>query len=500
MRLLSRYVLTRLVAPFGFALAALTGFMLLNQVARRFDTLAGKGLEWTVIGEVFLLCIPFILALTLPMAVLVAVLFSFSNLAADSEITAMRASGVSVPQLVRPVFVWALLMAVFTFGFVDQVLPRSNARLRTLLFDISRKSPTFQLNEQVVNTIPQSQYFLRAGAIDQVRGMLRDVAIYDLSGQFSRRIVYADSGTMTALGGGRHLQLVLHSGTVHEFRGDDESAFRLTGFLRNEVILRDVQDSLERRTGDVIRGDREMSTCEMLEVVRSAGSEISGSRESRARLLERDLAVILGKTPEMAEPEPVPPGPLPIYCTLVDRALTLVLPKTAEAQASAQKPAAPVSAPKVQAPPTRTMTVSALSSWPEVNGAASSERSAHRRADKYLVEVHKKFAIAAACVPFALIAIVLALRFPRGGMGLVIGGAMAVFSIFWVGLTAGEALADKGYIRPWLAMWAPNIILAIAGVIGLARVNRESGSTRGGDWEEIAQWAGDLFRRFRPAR
>ncbi|HEU4829183.1 MAG TPA: LptF/LptG family permease [Gemmatimonadales bacterium] len=490
MRILSRYVLVRLVAPFGFALAALTGFMLLNQVARRFDSLAGKGLEWTVIGEVFLLCIPFILALTLPMAVLVAVLFSFSNLAADSEITAMRASGVSVPQLVRPVFVWALLMAVFTFGFVDQVLPRSNARLRTLLFDISRKSPTFQLNEQVVNTIPESQYFLSAGAIDQVRGMLRDVAIYDLSGQFSRRIVYADSGTMTSLGGGRHLQLVLHSGTVHEFRGDDESAFRLTGFLRNEVILRDVQDSLERRTGDVIRGDREMSTCEMLEVVRTAGSEISESSDRRAALLQRDLAVILGQTPEVAEPGETPPGPLPIYCTLVDRVQALVLPKTAEAQVSAQKNPAP----RV------TVTTSELSAWPEVNGAAANERNAHRRADKYLVEVHKKFAIAAACIPFVLIAIVLALRFPRGGMGLVIGGAMAVFSVFWVGLTAGEALADKGYIRPWLAMWSPNIILALLGILGLMRVNRESGSTRGGDWEEITQWAGDLVRKLRPAR
>jgi len=490
-RILSRYILARLVAPFGFALAALTGFMLLNQVARRFDTLAGKGLEWTVIGEVFLLCIPFILALTLPMAVLVAVLFSFSNLAADSEITAMRASGVSVPQLVRPVFLWALLMAVFTFGFVDQVLPRSNARLRTLLFDISRKSPTFQLNEQVVNTIPESQYFLRAGAIDQVRGMLRDVAIYDLSGQFSRRIVYADSGTMTALGGGRHLQLILHSGSVHEFRGDEESAFRLTGFLRNEVILRNVQDSLERRTGDVIRGDREMSTCEMLEVVRTAGSEISEARGRRAALLERDLKVILGQTPPQPEPGSVAPGPLPLYCYLVDQVQALVLPKTAEAQASAQK------APER---PRVTVVSSDLTSWPEVSGAASSERSAQRRADKYLVEVHKKFAIAAACVPFVLIAIVMALRFPRGGMGLVIGGAMAVFSIFWVGLTAGEALADKGYIRPWLAMWSPNIILGIAGMLGIMRVNRESGSTRGGDWEEVMQWGADLLRRLWPAR
>jgi lipopolysaccharide export system permease protein len=403
----------------------------------------------------------------------------------------MRASGVSAVQLVRPIFFWAIAMAVFTFLFVDQVLPRSNARLRTLLFDISRKSPTFQLHEQVVNTIPESQYFLRAGTIDQSRGALRDVAIYDLSGQFSRRIVYADSGMMTALGGGQHLQLILHSGTVHEFRGDEKSAFRLTGFLRNEVILRDVQDSLERRTGDVIRGDREMSTCEMLEVVRQAGAEIDESRFSRRGLLERDLALLLGKTPEPAPADTtIAPEPLPLYCRALGALAALVTPKTAEAQQPAQR---------VGRGP-RLSQATNVASWPEVNGAASSERSAKRRADKYLVEVHKKFAIAGACIPFVLVAIVMALRFPRGGMGLVIGGAMGVFSVFWVGLTAGEALADKGYIHPWLAMWSPNIILTVIGLLGLVWVNRESGSTRGGDWEEVAQWVAGHFRRLRPAR
>lgn len=495
MKILSRYVLERLVAPFLFALAALTGFMLLNQVARRFDTLAGKGLDWSVIAEVFVLCLPFILALTLPMSVLVAVLFAFSNLAADSEITAMRASGVSVPQLLRPVLVWSLLMAVFTFGFVDQVLPRSNARLRTLLFDISRKSPTFQLHEQVINSVPQSQYFLRAGAIEQARGLMRDVAIYDLSGQFSRRILYADSGSMRAVAGGRDLQLVLYDGRVHEFRGDDREAFRLTAFRQNEVTLRNVQDTLERRTADVIRGDREMGTCEMLEVVYRAQDEGVTATQRRTRLLVRDLALLLGRTPEPELPETAGEAParqpLPVYCGLMRRLAALVLPKTAEAQAPAQGP---------ELPPRITLRNTTISGWPEVNGATAGVRRATRQADKYLVEVHKKLSIAAACIPFVLVGIVLALRFPRGGMGLVIGGAMAVFSIFWVGLTAGEALADKGYIRPWVAMWSPNIILAVVGLIGLVRVNRESGSTRGGDWEEISQWFSDLGRRFRLRR
>ena len=103
MRLLSRYLLRQLAAPFVFALAAQTSLMLLSQIAKKFGALVGKGLPWTVIGEVFALSLPFIIAMTLPMAVLLAVLYTFSHLAADNEITAMRASGISAYQVLFPV-------------------------------------------------------------------------------------------------------------------------------------------------------------------------------------------------------------------------------------------------------------------------------------------------------------------------------------------------------------------------------------------------------------
>src|SRR2546421_13125951 len=140
-RILSRYLLRQHLAPLGFALAAFTLLMLLRQVAQQFGNLVGKGLPWSVVLEVFLLSVPFIVAMTLPMAVLVAVLYAFSQLAADHEITAMKASGVSVYQILGPVLAWGALMSALNFAFVDQVLPRSNARLRSLLIDIGRKKP-----------------------------------------------------------------------------------------------------------------------------------------------------------------------------------------------------------------------------------------------------------------------------------------------------------------------------------------------------------------------
>ena len=506
MPLLSRYVLGRLVAPFLFALAALTGFMLLSQVARRFEQLTGKGLGWQVIAEVFGLSLPFILALTIPMAVLVAALFAFSQLAADNEVTAMRASGVSLAQLVGPVLVAALAMAACTFLFVDQVLPRSNTRLRNLYFDIARKKPTFELHEQIINSIPSSNYFVRAAGIDQRRGIMRNVAIYDLEGQWSRRVIYADSGRMAVSADGSDLVLELQVGEVHEFPPSAPSDFRLIGFQSNRVVLRDVYDELQRNTGDVVRGDREMSSCEMLEVVHRARQEAHQAGLDRVGLLERDLRYLAGMP--AAAPPSAPAGRRAGYCAWLDALGRVVLPRTAEAQGSAQQQSpgpqlklprsdlksAGTSARVVETPPLRTAPTT-LSTWGEITSATSTGEFASRRAAQYTVEVHKKWVIAVACLPFALMAIVLALRFPRGGVGLVIGGAMAVFSVFWVGLTAGEALADKHYMPPWLAMWSPILILTAIGLAGLMLVSREMGSTRGGDWDEVSQWFRDRLRR-----
>jgi lipopolysaccharide export system permease protein len=490
-RLLNRYLLRQLAAPFIFALAALTSLMLLSQIAKKFGALVGKGLPWTVIGEVFALSLPFIVAMTLPMAVLLAVLYTFSHLAADNEITAMRASGISGYQILKPVLLWGVCMAAFNFAFVDQVLPRSNARLRALLIDIGRKKPTFELREQVINEVPPSQYFLRASRIDAATGKLRGVTIYDVGGEASRRIIYADSGAMAYAEGQTDLSLRLYDGSIHQDRPAEPTRFQLTYFSVNDIRVKNVYDQLQRNTSESIRGDREMSTCEMLEVIRDARDQQELARKERAELVENDLRTLLALAPVLPAAPPPPDTRNRGYCGWLETIQTLVLPKTVEAQASAQG----LSSQLPQAPRARVR----LSSWSEVATAADRVREADRRADRYAVEVHKKWAISLACVSFVIIGIVLALRFPRAGIGLVIGGGLAVFSIHYVGLTAGESLADRGHLSPWVAMWAPNILLTILGVFGLVRVSRESGTTRGGDFQEIIDGIRHLLRRLRGA-
>src|SRR5213078_2879052 len=138
-RTISRYLLRQHIAPLGFALAALTSLMLIQQIAKQLSSLLGKGLPTSVIIEVFLLSVPFIVAVTLPMAVLVAVLHVFTRLAADNEITALQAGGVSVGRVIAPALVGAAGIALLSFLWNDQLLPRTDHRLRRVQGDARRK-------------------------------------------------------------------------------------------------------------------------------------------------------------------------------------------------------------------------------------------------------------------------------------------------------------------------------------------------------------------------
>src|SRR6185503_1345918 len=112
--------------------------------------------------------------MTMPMAVLVAVLYAFSRLASENEITAMKASGVSMWSLLFPVLGGGLALSGVMLAFNDQVLPLSNHRLAVLQLDIFRTKPTFALREQVINAVKESQLYLKAAHIDERTSRMTD--------------------------------------------------------------------------------------------------------------------------------------------------------------------------------------------------------------------------------------------------------------------------------------------------------------------------------------
>lgn len=499
MKITSKYILKEHVGPLVFALSALTSLLLLNYVAKKFGDLVGKGLPVRAIIEFFALSIPFTVAMTLPMAILVATLHAFSRLASENEITAYKASGVSMHRLVAPVLVAAFGFTVFMIWFNDQVLPRANHRLATLTSDISRKKPTVAFKEQIINEVSPSRLYLRAGRIDRATSMMREVTIYDLSPPQKRRTIHADSGLLELSPDQSDLLLTLYSGSMTEVSLQEPARLQRNFFNTDFIKVRGVGNQFENERADsMYKSDREMTICELQQRVVKAAR----TRDSAWRVLYKfDKKAALD-----IQPSALRPGLGAAYC----RMLSAMNIKTAAAavvpQDTAKKPAAavppqdtatpPVVAPTplphaAGVPPTAGGVVPMGDSIPPsampvfVEGAKIQFGNAASIVDGHSVEIEKKFAIAVACFIFVLLGAPIALRFPRGGVGMTIGVSLAVFGLYYVGLIVGETMADRNYVSPFWGMWAANLILGVIGLALTARLGAEGTTNRGSETTEL---------------
>lgn len=449
---LARYVIRSHLGPFLFALSAITGLIFVNAIAQRVDSLVGKGLPWSVIGEFLLLSVPHTVALSLPMSVLVAVLYAFSSLASTNEITAMSAGGVRPGRIMAPVFGLGVIAMLLMLFFNDTVLPESNHRLKNLLLDIGRKTPTLELREQVVNEITTGtgieRYFLTADRIDHDTNELENVTIFDANDPQRQRTTYAASGEMAFNDNRTDLYLTLRDGVVHEISNDREGGFQRLYFEEQIVPLRDIGNELERRLGGSDRSDREMG----FELLAQNAEERQVQLDSlRAESLQRSLAAL-----RMALNRP------------------LESDTTLAAGAGRRNVTGFDEAPYI----TRDALTQQVVAGARARAARGSALA--QAVNRFRVEIHKKWAIAVACLVFVLIGPPLALRFPTAGVGFVVSTSAVVFFIYWAGLLGGETLADRRVADPAVSMWLTNVIFFLAALVLLARMGHSAGTSRGG--------------------
>ncbi len=467
MGVLTRHLIRAHIGPFLFALVAITGLVFLNAVALRIEGLVGKGLPWTVIVEFLVLSLPHTVALSLPMAVLVAVLYAFSDLATSNEITAMAAGGIRPTRLLVPLMGMGAVATMIMLFFNNTVLPESNHRLKNLLVDVSRKSPTFQLRENVVNEIETDndrvKYYLTASRIDPATNTLRDVTIFDSNDPLRKRTTYADSGTMAFNQARTDLYLTLYNGVVREVRNDrDGGGFQRLFFKEQVVPMRGVGTQLELKLNASQRSDREMNFAMLHQAIDKERSRLDSTRAESRRKAEQAVKMALAST----RPTRMAPG-----AEQRDQERLQRLHQRAMATSQRNYLERDVN--------TRDLVV-----WQRTRAARV--QTAHEMINRYEVQIYKMWAIAFACLVFTFLGPQLALRFPRGGVGMVIAASTGIFSVYWVGLIGGESLADKNLGSPFFTMWIPNIVFAIVGVLMLRYMGRTGATARGGGWEEIA--------------
>lgn len=491
MRILTRYVLRLHVAPFFFAVTGLTLLLLLDQVSKRFEDLIGKGLHWSVIAEVFVYSIPFILAQTLPMAVLIAVLYVFNRLEGDFEVTAIKASGIPLSRVLAPLLVAATLLAGGMTWFNNTILPDSNHHLQVLLTSIGQKKPTFYLRERTINEVVPSRLYVQPGTIDRETSALQDAVIYDERDGQSSRTIYADSGRMAFDEGGEDLFLSLRDGILNERPTRKPEEFQRIEFGTMIMRVEGVANQLERDTLNAYRSDREMNIRQMQAEVRLGRGQVDRARaESRAYAVEVTRRLVDFREPLETE-TPAPGTP--------ESADPAAGGPEASGEGAGPGELRPANGPAARGPEAAaesTLYSTSLQAAASVDSAASRGRDAAQRyhtavdgvnqfesylereyagraqINKFRVEIHKKGAIPAACIVFVIIGAPIAVRYPHAGVALVVGVSLVLFAAYYVSLVGGEELADRRLISPVWAMWAPNILFGMGGLAALWRATR----------------------------
>ena len=534
-KILSKYVLKEHTGPLVFALAALTSLLLLNYVAKQFGALVGKGLPWTAILEFFGLSIPFTVATTLPMAVLISTLYAFSRLAAENEITALKASGVGMPTVMYPALGAATLVAILMIGFNDQILSRANHQLAVLQTDIARTKPTFALREQVINPVSPGRLYVRTGHIDRSTNRMREVTIYDLSDPSKARTIYSSSGLLGFSKNGSDLVMTLFDGWMQEVPSGEPSQLTRLFFRKNQFIVKGVGSKFENSQNVDYKGPREKTICEMQQDYKAATGGVERARNDLALLIESAvhysatghyITTTQSGIPTRFDTTHANTGVTigGTYCKLLSlfgvkqaQAAELtsapqfsgsrarrarereLVEKQRAAQDSARQvpnPASPVQGPTFVPPSAGYAPVNGDVTLGAIGSLRDRITETERTRNMFGVEIHKKFSLAVACIVFILIGAPVALRFPRGGVGLVISVSLSVFALYYVGLIAGQSLAENGTLSPFWSMWMANILFTIVGLVLLARMGKESGSSRGGDMREMLDLLRAWFARW----
>jgi LPS export ABC transporter permease LptG/LPS export ABC transporter permease LptF len=253
-----------MVPPFGLGLLLFTFILLLDTISNLMRILVSRGADLVTVFRAFLYLLPSIFSVTIPMAFLLGVLLAFGRLASDSEIVALRASGVSPSRLLRPVLALAAGAGLATFYFVGVALPAANQAYRELIFKLVISKARTQMTPRVFNDdlIPGMVFYITD--IPARSGEWKDVVIHDGRTPTKPRLILARTGRLHVDEERKTVGLDLTEATVYSFNTIDPSDFHQermgAGYqpLPYEQFFPNVALS---------KGDREMSLGELQAMV-----------------------------------------------------------------------------------------------------------------------------------------------------------------------------------------------------------------------------------------
>ncbi len=488
MKQIHRLVLKSYIGPLFVTFFISLFFLLMQFLWKWVDDFVGKGLEWSIIGNILFYASSNLVPLALPLGILLASIMTFGNMGEQYELTAMKASGISLMKTMKPLIVLTVLMSFGAFFFSNNVLPYTNLKLAKLLYDVSRKRPELNIKTGIFNNDIEG-YSIKIDSKNQETGMMYDFMIYNhLHRKGNPEVILADSGKLSVSADEKYMKVVLYSGRSYNEmeektkpKSKKEYPHRRDKFSKQILMLALTGFEMKESDVSIFKKNYQMMTIKQLRYVIDSLSEhfIIRKDEAVSRLLRYNYSKYESKgylhlKPKIPDNRPV----ISIEDTVKKIKPATKSPKTKIS--TKQLPSINIDsiyanlsdAKKAQVLEITLGNVNKTKQSIESNAIAIFDRA--KWIKKHELAWYRKFSMSFACLIFFFIGAPLGAIIRKGGFGLPILVSILFFMVYYVLTMTGEKFARDGIIPVFAGAWLSSFVLFPIGVFITYQAVRDS--------------------------
>jgi lipopolysaccharide export system permease protein len=419
-------------------------FILVMQFLWKYvDDLVGKGLEWYVVAELMFYASSTFVPLALPLAILLSSLMTFGNLGENYELVAMKASGISLRRIMKPLIFLSVIISLVAFIFSNNVLPIANLKFHSLLYDVRQQKLTLNIREGVFyNGI--DGYIIRISEKDQETNTIKDVMIYDHSDRMGNiKLTMAKHGMMELTPDKSSMLFHLYDGFNYEEITDRKDykvsrPFQRSRFDEQTIYFSGLDVALNRTDENLFRNNYQMMNVDQLNYFRDSLNAELNLRKGNLNKTIRGRFVFYNKMDSA-------------FFENKNSATDTIFDLFSESNDIRL----------------RALEFAIQSVRSTKNNIEYSLDDFDRRAERirrHEIEWHRRFTLSIACFILFFIGAPLGAIIRKGGLGMPVVVSILFFVVYHIISITGEKYARAGALQPHFAMWLASAILLPLGI------------------------------------
>jgi lipopolysaccharide export system permease protein len=464
-------VLRSFIGPLVFTFLISLFVLLMQFLWKWVEDFVGKGLDWTIIGEILFYASAGLVPMALPLAVLLASVMTFGNMGEYYELTAAKASGISLLQVMKPLIILTIFISMGAFFFSNNVLPYTNLKIARLLFDVNRKRPELNIRTGVFNNDIEG-YSIRVKEKNRNTLMMYDFMIYDHSKHLgNQEVTLADSGFLRITGDKKYMVATLFNGRTYVEMQEDNA--RSKSDLPHRTDIFDKQTIIFELTGFDFKESRESlfrSNYQMMNLDQLSGTIDSLMQAYKSR--QSDYPKRLKKF-NYFKIEPKVVSTRDSLKAVEDSVRKYAPPQKLQPNIDTDSIFVTLTAKEKK----QAIQIALEESVRLQNSIESTNKSMGDRLQwirKHQIEWYRKFSLSFACLIFFFIGAPLGAIIRKGGFGMPFLVSIILFMFYYVISIMGEKFAREEVLPVFVGSWLSSAVLFPLGVFVTYKATKDS--------------------------